>query len=73
MKKGFLAGFISFVIAKVLHYILTYSIGYCLGHYYRNNIDDLPWEFIDLVDGPIFGLIFLILVSIFIYKKLTSN
>tara|TARA_X000000368_G_scaffold407716_1_gene387466 strand:+ start:1044 stop:1295 length:252 start_codon:yes stop_codon:yes gene_type:complete len=73
MKKGFLAGFISLLIAKVLHYIVTYSLGYCIGYYYRNNIDDLPWGFIELMDGPIVGIIFLVLVSIFIYKKLTSN
>ena len=74
MKKGFLAGLVSVIIAKISHYTLTYAIGYCIGYSYRYNTNDLPIGFIELIDNPILGLIFIAFVAIFIYKKiLTSN
>jgi uncharacterized membrane protein len=73
MKKGFLAGLVSVIIAKLFHYIVTYTIGYSVGYSYRYNADDLPMGFLELIDNPILGLIFIAFVAIFIYKKLTSN
>ena len=72
MKKGFLAGFVSVIIAKISHYIITFAIGCCVGYSYRSNIDDLPMEFLEFLDNPILGLIFITFASIFIYKKLTK-
>ena len=73
MKKGFLAGIFSVLIAKGLHYGLTYSIGYIIGISYRSNPEDLPWGFINTVDNPFLGLIFIVLAAIYIYKKLTFS
>ena len=73
MKKGFLAGLVSVIIAKLFHYIVTYTIGYSVGYSYRYNADDLPMGFLELIDNPILGLIFVAFVAIFIYKKLTKS
>ena len=73
MKKGFLAGIFSVLIAKGLHYGLTFTIGYIIGISYASNPEDLPWRFINTVDNPFLGLIFIVMAAIYIYKKLTFS
>ena len=73
MKKGFLAGIFSVLIAKGLHYGLTFTIGYIIGISYASNPEDLPWGFINTVDNPFLGLIFIVMAAIYIYKKLTFS
>lgn len=73
MKKGFLAGIFSVLIAKGLHYGLTFTIGYIIGVSYVSNPEDLPWGFINTVDNPFLGLIFIALAAVYIYKKLTFS
>ena len=71
MKKGFWTGCLAFILAKITHLIVTYVIGYALA----TTIGDKPilWDIINIIDNPLVGIIFLIFVTTFIYKKLTKN
>lgn len=71
MKKGFLTGCLAFMIAKISHLIVTAAFGYVFGMI----IGDKPilWDIIKIIDNPLFGIVFLIFATTFIYKKLTKN
>jgi tetratricopeptide (TPR) repeat protein len=71
MKRGFWTGFLAFIIAKIFHLIITGAIGLIL----VTIIGDKPisWDIINIIDSPLFGIVFLIFATAFIYKKLTKN
>jgi|TARA_B110001450_G_scaffold243022_1_gene253902 antitoxin component YwqK of YwqJK toxin-antitoxin module len=71
MKKGFWSGCLAFIIAKISHLIVTAAFGYVFGMI----IGDKPilWDIIKIIDNPLFGIVFLIFATTFIYKKLTKN
>ena len=71
MKRGFWTGFLAFIIAKIFHLIITGAIGLIL----VTIIGDKPisWDIINFIDSPLFGIVFLIFATAFIYKKLTKN
>lgn len=71
MKKGFWTGCLAFIIAKISHLIVTAAFGYVFGMI----IGDKPilWDIIKIIDNPLFGIVFLIFATTFLYKKLTKN
>ena len=71
MKKGFWTGFLAFIIAKISHLIVTYALGYGFGL----AIGDKPilWDIISIIDNSLVGIIYLVLATTFIYKKLIKN
>ena len=71
MKKGFWTGFLAFIIAKISHFIVTYALGYGFGL----AIGDKPilWDIISIIDNSLVGIIYLVLATTFIYKKLIKN
>ena len=71
MKRGFWTGFLAFIIAKIFHLIITGAIGLIL----VTIIGDKPisWDIINIIDSSLFGIVFLIFATAFIYKKLTKN
>ena len=71
MKKGFWTGCLAFFLAKITHLIVTYVIGYVLAITIGNK--PILWDIINIIDNPLVGIIFLILVTTFIYKKLTKS
>ena len=71
MKKGFWTGCLAFILAKISHLIVTYAIGYVLGITIGNK--PILWDIIKIIDSSLFGIIFLIFATTFIYKKLTKS
>jgi tetratricopeptide (TPR) repeat protein len=71
MKRGFWTGLIAFILAKVSHYVITLTIGYVLG----SIIGDEPilWDILKITDSPLLGIIYLIIATRFIYKKLLAK
>jgi tetratricopeptide (TPR) repeat protein len=71
MKRGIWTGLVAFILAKVSHYVITYIIGYVLG----STIGDQPilWDILKITDSPLLGIIYLIIATRFIYKKLLAK
>ena len=71
MKRGFWTGLVAFILAKVSHYVITFTIGYVLG----NTIGDQPilWDIIKIIDNPLIAIVYLIIATRFIYKKLLAK
>ena len=76
MKPGFWTGVIAFMLAKVIHLGVTFLLGFVLGSIAYDVYGYLPEgviTFCTIIDNAIVGLIFLILVTRWIYKELIKN
>lgn len=71
MKRGFWTGLVAFILAKMSHYVITFTIGYVLGRTISNQ--PILWDIVKIIDNPLLGIIYLIIVTIFIYKKLLAK
>ena len=71
LKKGFWAGLLAFVLAKISHLLITLALGMWLviTFGYTQTVRQTA----TIIDNPIIGLIYLILVTRFIYIKITKN
>jgi len=70
LKKGFWAGLLAFVLAKITHLLVTFAIGIwlVLVFGYTETVRDVAM----FIDSPMVGIIYLILVTRFIYLKITK-
>jgi len=70
LKKGFWAGLLAFVLAKISHLLITLALGMWLviTFGYTQTVRQTA----TIIDSPIIGLIYLILVTRFIYIKITK-
>ena len=71
MKKGFLAGLISFILAKITHLLITFAIGlwlFGIFGYSQTTVDIAR-----IIDSPILGIIYLILITRLIYLNITKK
>jgi len=72
LKKGFWAGVLAFVIARFSHLLITFIIGLQIAIIYEDKIiPDSIWTTIAIIDSWIVGLMYIIPVSMYIYKKIT--
>ena len=71
LKKGFWAGLLAFVLAKISHLLITLALGMWLviTFGYTQTVRQTA----TIIDSPIIGLIYLILVTRFIYIKITKK
>lgn len=72
MKRGFWAGLVAFLIAKISHLLVTFALGLWVVVITGGIISKGWMSFIRFVDSPIFGLTYLIIVTRFIYLKITK-
>ena len=76
MTPGFWTGVIAFMLAKVIHLGVTFLLGFVLGSVAYDVYGHLPKgliTFLTIVDNPLVGLIFLIVVTRWMYKELLKN
>ena len=72
LKRGFWAGLLSFVIAKIAHLLITFALGLFIAVLTGGKLGETAWGFINVIDSPITGIIFLILATRFIYRLITK-
>ena len=72
LNKGFWAGLLAFVIAKITHLLVTFAIGLWVAVGSDFEISQGGHAFIELVDNPVVGLIYLIVVTRMIYRRITK-
>lgn len=76
MKPGFWTGVIAFMLAKVVHLGVTFLLGLILGYIAYEVYGYLPdglMTFVAIVDSTMVGLIFLIIVTRWMYKELIKS
>lgn len=71
MKRGFWAGLVAFILAKITHLLVTFAIG--LWVFYFLGIGYNTVKFIQFIDSPLVGIIYLVFVTRFIYLKITKQ
>ena len=71
LKKGFWAGLLAFLLAKISHLLITLALGMWLVITF--GYTQAVRQTATIIDNPIIGLIYLILVTRFIYIKITKN
>ena len=70
MKKGIMAGVVALVIAKITHLVGTGAIGII---FLLSLTPEHFFYMVAIVDSPIVGLIWLIVVTRWVYKFLTEE
>ena len=70
MKRGFWTGLWAFVLAKITHLLVTFAIGMftVTAFGFNGNVK----SFLEFVDSPIVGIIYLVIVTRYIYFKLVE-
>lgn len=71
MKRGFLAGLVAFLIAKVTHILVTFAFGLWVFAFF--GITDTTLSIVRLVDSPLFGIIYLVLITRLIYLNIIKR
>ena len=71
MKRGFWTGLWAFVLAKITHLLVTFAIG--MFTVMAFGLNDGVMSFLQFVDSSIVGIIYLVLVTRYIYFKLVGN
>ena len=72
LKKGFWAGLLAFILARFSHLLITALIGLQIALFYPNGLSDSAWTFIAIIDSPFVGILYIVPVSIYIYKMITK-
>lgn len=70
MKRGFWTGLWAFVLAKITHLLVTFAIGMFTVTAFGFN--DGVRSFLEFVDSPVVGIIYLVVVTRYIYFKLVE-
>lgn len=71
MKPGFWAGLVSFLLAKISHLLVTFAIGLWIGITSGGDLSGGWMLAIKFIDSWMIGLLYLVLVTRFIYNKIT--
>lgn len=71
MKRGFWTGLWAFVLAKITHLLVTFAIG--LFVVMVVGVSKASIAFLKIVDSPIVGIIYLLVVTRYIYLKLVGD
>ena len=72
LKKGFWAGLLAFILARFSHLLITALIGLQIALFYPNGVSEFAWTLIAIIDSPVVGLLYIVPMSIYIYKLITK-